>query len=201
MRSRYWLDSRLWRTLGRKLSMQTYHDTEIQNRIHKAWGKFAQFKTQLCCRHYSLRRRLRLFDMVVTPTLLYASGCWTMTAERTRKIRTAQRRMMRSMARIARRPAADVSSDDDSTPDNDDIELLDISQEAVDPEVETWVEWMIRSTAIAERSREEAGVESWIAAQRRRYWRWAGHVARCNDLGLAPGRWFSLQRSSIKALE
>ena len=43
---------------------------------------------------------------------------------------------------------------------------------------------MFRATAIAERSREDAAVESWIAAQRRRYWRWAGHVARCSD-----GRW------------
>ena len=49
---------------------------------------------------------------------------------------------------------------------------------------ETYVEWLVRSTGVVEERREEAGVEDWVAAQRRRYWRWAGHVARCND-----GRW------------
>ena len=49
---------------------------------------------------------------------------------------------------------------------------------------ETYVEWLVRSTGVVEKRREEAGVEDWVAAQRRRYWRWAGHVARCND-----GRW------------
>ena len=49
---------------------------------------------------------------------------------------------------------------------------------------ETYVEWLVRSTGVVEERREEAGVDDWIVAQRRRYWRWAGHVARCID-----GRW------------
>ena len=45
----------------------------------------------------------------------------------------------------------------------------------------SWVDWIIRATAIAEGRRDEAQVEDWQLAQRRRYWRWAGHVARQQD--------------------
>ena len=46
---------------------------------------------------YPLRKRLRLFGATVSRSFLYAAGTWTLTEERARKIRTAQRRMLRAM--------------------------------------------------------------------------------------------------------
>ena len=41
------------------------------------------------------KHRLRLFNMVISPTLSYASGTWTLTKEHERMIRTTQRKMLR----------------------------------------------------------------------------------------------------------
>ena len=79
-------------------------------------------KTELCGRHVRLRVRLKLFNAVVTPTFLYGSGTWTMTAERERRIRTTQRRMLRWMPGVGRRrnePDTDVEDDMAEPEEND----------------------------------------------------------------------------------
>ena len=53
--------------------------------------------------------------------------------------------------------------------------------------MEDWVSWIVRATGVADAERVKAGIEDWSCAQRRRYWRWAGHVARRQD-----GRWSAL---------
>ena len=78
--------------LGREVSFKDQHDTEIQNRIRKAWAKFWMHKNALCSRHYSPRDRLRLFGAIITASILYGCGTWAMTLERERKIRTTQRK-------------------------------------------------------------------------------------------------------------
>eukprot|EP00973_Karenia_brevis_P085813 11903845-Karenia_brevis.AAC.1 len=57
--------------LGRKLTFHDQSQTELQNRIAAAWGKFNQFRHELTSRIYPLTDRLRLFDAVVTATVLY----------------------------------------------------------------------------------------------------------------------------------
>ena len=47
--------------------------------------------------------------------------------------------------------------------------------------MEPWVDWLVRATSIADVQRVKAKIEEWDLAQRRRYWRWAGHVARRTD--------------------
>ena len=47
-----------------------------------------------------------------------------------------------------------------------------------------WQAWVQRATQLAEAARQKAGVRSWVAEQRLRKWRWAGHAARRED-----GRW------------
>ena len=47
---------------------------------------------------------------------------------------------------------------------------------------EEWVDWIVRATRESEKQCEKAGVEDWVVAQRRRHWRWAGHVARAQDI-------------------
>ena len=46
-------------------------------------------------RSYLLQRRLRLFNVVITPTLGNASGTWTLSEENERMIRPTQRKMLR----------------------------------------------------------------------------------------------------------
>ena len=84
--------------LGREVTLGgDFHDRELDNRITKAWGKFMSLKKELCGRHYSLDDRMRLFDAVVTPTILYGSGSWTMTQSREERLRTTQRKMLRKI--------------------------------------------------------------------------------------------------------
>ena len=89
--------------LGRKLTFGAYHDTEIDHRIACGWAKFNQYKKELCCRHYPLIDRLRLFESVITPTVLYSAGTWTMNAARMKKLKVAQRRMLRNIVQVVRR--------------------------------------------------------------------------------------------------
>jgi hypothetical protein len=91
--------------LGRSVRMGAFHDHEIDNRIAKAWGKFHMYKAELCSRHYPLSKRLRLFDKVVTPTVMYGSGCWTATVDRQNKLRVAQRQMLRKIVQTAKSSA------------------------------------------------------------------------------------------------
>eukprot|EP00973_Karenia_brevis_P079033 10967489-Karenia_brevis.AAC.1 len=51
-------------------------------------------------------------------------------------------------------------------------------------EVDDWVEWVQRATHTAEEHLRRCGIEDWVTAQRRKKWRWAGHLARRAD-----GRW------------
>ena len=89
--------------LGRALRLDEHNDAEIEFRINVAWRKFMAMRGELCSKAYPLRKRLRLFGATVSRSFLYGSGSWTLTAERERLIRTAQRRMLRSMLGKGRR--------------------------------------------------------------------------------------------------
>ena len=101
--------------LGRRLCLGELHETEIDARLDRAWRKLMSAKAELCGRHVSLSPRLRLFKAIVTPTFLYGSGMWTLTAERERRIRTTQRRMLRWMLGAGRRRVeANPNEDEDA---------------------------------------------------------------------------------------
>ena len=80
--------------------------------------------------------------------------------------------------------------DDDTTTESTGSNTTDdyeSDEKTINEEVETWVEWIRRATFIAEESLWKAGLDNWVGAQRRRKFRWAGHVARRMD-----GRWSSI---------
>jgi hypothetical protein len=178
--------------LGRKVCLGDMHKAEIENRITRAWGKFMSLKRELCSKHYPLKDRLRYFQATVTATLLYGSGSWTMDATLEAKIRSTQRRMLRWMIGIGRRRVQtnlDQSSDSDDSNEeyeDDDAEEAD-EQDPFEEGKEEWVDWIRRATSIAEASLKRAGIDDWVVAQRRRKFKWAGHVARRTD-----GRWGTL---------
>ena len=81
--------------LGRSLSLGRMQEEELRHRIARAWSKFHQFKKELCGRYFPLLDRLRLFEAVVTPSVLYACGTWTMNSGMECMLRSAQRQMLR----------------------------------------------------------------------------------------------------------
>lgn len=60
--------------LGKDLCLSNVHDAEIESRVRKAWAKFNKFKSELCDTAFSLNLRLRLFNAVVTQTVMYGSA-------------------------------------------------------------------------------------------------------------------------------
>jgi sorting nexin-29 len=59
--------------LGRKFpgDLHTRAQVALDSRLQMPWSKYAQLKPSLTNRHVNLRLRLRLFDTVVSPTVLY----------------------------------------------------------------------------------------------------------------------------------
>ena len=49
---------------------------------------------------------------------------------------------------------------------------------------ESWIDWMRRTAGVMRDFADQGRVADWATEQRRRKWRWAGHVARRTD-----GRW------------
>ena len=67
--------------LGRKVCLASYHDTELSHRVACAWASFFKFKDGLCNKLVDKRQRLRLFDAVVTPSVMYGCAAWTLKAD------------------------------------------------------------------------------------------------------------------------
>ena len=158
--------------LGRSKTMDTLHDTEMAIRIQKGWSKFFSFKSELCGKHIGIKEKIRLFNAVVTPTVLYGSSAWTMNAERSRLLRTSQRRMLRWMLGSVwqgflekdTRDTSDGADSENSQPADDKNSCNE------DGDGETWVEWLRRRTRITEIILQSLKIDDWIQAQRRRKW-------------------------------
>ena len=169
--------------LGRQLSLVDFHDAELQNRINRGWSKFFAHKQELCDKAYPVHDSLRLFEAVVSSSVLYGSGSWTMTAAREQRLRVAQRRMLRWMIGIGRRSSSvKEGREEDSSVEGDYDEPEEETEEEEKEERESWVEWIVNATRVAEGLRKKAKVADWVQEQRRRKWSWAGHVARRTDM-------------------
>ena len=113
-----------------------------------------------------------------------------MTADRARRLRSAQRRMLRKilgMSRLLVAPSDQAKENETSSDSTETDDELEEWQEDAEFCLEDWVDWIIRTTHLAEASCVKAKVQDWVQQQRRKYWRWAGHVARRSD-----GRWSTL---------
>ena len=89
--------------LGQTITFLQQETAEIKNRIRAAWASFYRYKQELTSRPYFLPHRLRLFNMVITQTLSYASGTWTPPEEHERMIRSTQRKMLRFIVQTKRK--------------------------------------------------------------------------------------------------
>eukprot|EP00973_Karenia_brevis_P051974 7219106-Karenia_brevis.AAC.1 len=110
-----------------------------------------------------------------------------MTADRERQVRSTQRRMLRWMLGAGRKPkrsTAGPDTDQHSEGSEEEETEPEMKSEDEELELESWLDWIRRSTEISEEQLQRLGKDDWVKAQRRRKWRLAGHLARRTD-----GRW------------
>ena len=174
--------------LGRKVCYKDVHNTEFDNRVARAWAAFSKHKQELTDRRHRLKQRLKLFDAVVTSTLLYGCETWTLRTDQQRRLKTVQRKMLRMVLNAKRRPAATESSDE---PEADSI----VSE--VD-ELEPWNEYLKRTAQWTEEQLEKAGLHQWTAKWRQRKWSWASKVlgAEQDKWSTTATKWHPLLHSS-----
>ena len=182
-----------WEISGTNNSFQQQETVEIKNRIRAAWASFYRYKQELTSISYLLQHRLRLFNMVITPTLSYAPGIWTLSKEHEIMIRSTQRKMLRLIVHTQRKykkktqprrneederanhRSSDEETAEGSSPNTDHDQDSDISfttdtDEEIDTgeiEEEDWIEYMKRSTATAVEKMKAAKIPCWIETNRR----------------------------------
>ena len=103
-----------------------------------------------------------------------------MTREIEQRIRTTQRQMLRMIVRVPRRVAetpADCAASDVTSEGGDENNEVPVEAET---QLEPWSEWVQRATHEAECRMRNLNIEDWVSVQRRRKWRWAQKVAKCN---------------------
>ena len=126
--------------LGRRISCNDPHETEFDNRVAKAWAAFSKYKRELTDRRYRLQSRLRLFESVVTATLLYGCESWILRADQRKKLGVLQRKMLRMLLNAKRRNVHTSSSSSDAS--------VDTTSEA--PILEPWVVFLRRTARLTE---------------------------------------------------
>ena len=183
--------------LGRKLSLSQPQEVELESRMHAAWATFMKNRSVLCSRKYPLQARLKLFETTVSKSALYGSETWTMRAQDRRQLRSTQRRMLRWMVGQRRTQSAvgmvsalasggsgnsssSSTSSTQSEPQEQESEQ-ETGADGEDEQLEDFVSWMQRTTGLAVGELAKARIEDWVTQQRRRYWRWAGHITRLGD--------------------
>ena len=91
------------RYLGQKITFEDQETEEIKNRLKAALAAFHKYRQELTSKDYRLCHRLCLFNMVVTPTMTYASSTWTLTQKHEKMIKTTQLKMLRLIVQTKRR--------------------------------------------------------------------------------------------------
>ena len=169
--------------LGRQITFEEPHTKELNNRVKCAWAKFMEHKEELTKKQYSLADRLRLFEAIVSPAVLYGSETWTLTKEMAKQLRTTQRRMLRKILGQGRRRVqrAEGTRNDTETAESEEAGAeggADDGREEEDDrdELEPWVDWIKRVTHSAESSLEKLRIKTWVEQARRRKWKWAAKL-------------------------
>ena len=83
--------------LGRKLSgnLKERSRVELSHRVQVAWMRFHQHRDVLLDRNVNVRSRLRFFQSVITPTILYGLPACALTAQEMESLDILQRKMLR----------------------------------------------------------------------------------------------------------
>ena len=169
--------------LGRQITFGTLHEDELDHRLRSGWAKFTQHKQELASKTYSLNDRLRFFDAVITPTVLYGAECWTTTKTMENMLQRTQRRMLRIMLGQGRRrlqpstrDSASSGSDVQSNAPNDEGAQNEDSDDDAGDQVEPWIDWIRRVTHSAEASLRRLYIKNWVEQVRTKKWKWAAKM-------------------------
>ena len=125
--------------LGRAMSFTNAHSTELHHRLSKAWAKFGLFRNELTDRSVPLGLRLKLFQSILTPTVLYGCSSSVLTSAMEDKLRSTQMKMLRT--------------------------ILGRRRLITDGGLESWVDWVKRTTREARQALESHGVKDWVAVR------------------------------------
>ena len=68
---------------------------ELQHRKNAAWASFHKHKKVILNRHVSVEKRLRFFDMCVSPSMMFALTAFPLTRSQIDEIDVLQRKMLR----------------------------------------------------------------------------------------------------------
>jgi hypothetical protein len=134
--------------LGTVLALEDSTRIELQNRIAAGWRMFWSMKSLLMNLKVTIKKRLKLFDSTVASCVLWSCQSWTPRMDELKRLRSAQRGMMRKIVGQRRAPE------------------------------EEWVDWIRRITKKATDMAKRWNIRDWIAAHFLAKWSWAGHVAR-----------------------
>ena len=100
-----------------------------------------------------------------------------MTLDSERMLRSAQRTMLRRILGSPRHVGTATATDSEDSEETDDAEAGDECEDYID-QGESWIEWIQRTTWMAEGQLSKTGIDDWVVGQRKRQWRFAGHTAR-----------------------
>ena len=158
--------------------MSDFTTTEIDHRVGQAWKRFNIFRSELINKKYTINDRIRLFDSIVTPTLLYGCESWAPTKDNLMKITRCQRRMLRLLIGHGRRRVVHTSPSLSSTSSSSCSSSRSSSSSSVSTDfLEPWSDWISRVTREAEDRLQHCGISDWVTKYKRRKWTWCYRLA------------------------
>ena len=191
--------------LGQMIIFQQQETTEIRKRIRAAWATFRKYRQELTSKSYLLGHRLRLFDIVVSPTMNHASGTWTLTKEPERMIQSTQRKMLRLIIQTKRKYRKTEKREDKRNEHDDketwealkmklrdglssntncdqysDISFKSETDEEIDTpaiEEEEWIDCVKTRTDEAIEKMKSTNIRCWIKTHKRMKWRLTLRIA------------------------
>ena len=117
-----------------------------------------------------------MFDVVVSPTVLYGCEAWSLTKRDELLLQRTQRKMLRMIFGAKRRTT--VNHENDNT-----------------PELEPWVDWIKRTTHAVEAEMSLMRIKNWVQQVRSRRWNYLGRVLTHDT-----ARWTQIARKWNPAL-
>lgn len=89
--------------LGLHVGFTNHHSNDLAHRLSYGWGAFFQFRQVLFNKRCTLRARLKPFNAIVKPCVLYGCSSGTPFSEDERRLRRTQRQMLRKIIGISRK--------------------------------------------------------------------------------------------------
>ena len=96
--------------LGTKTTFNDNYDSELKNRISRAWGAYCKHNDLLKRFNTSLRKIIDFLLKVVAGGLFWCAGSWKLTVQQESKLRSTQRRMIRGLLNLRKTDAEDMAT-------------------------------------------------------------------------------------------